>query len=486
MSRTMTKGIDYTSKDYEAFKQLLIEKLQEKMPEYTDTSETDAGIVILEALANGLDILSLYMDIIANDVLLPTTQDRSIAIIIAECLGYTPYNQTASEYEQVFVIGEVRELDTLIPQGTIVRTKENSDLATLYFETMEDLVIPAGKLGNEKDDEGNYLYHVTIKAGETVQEDVIGTSTGAPLQSFACNYANVLIDSLEVYVEEGNGEELWTRVSNFIESDGTSKVYTVSIDDFDVCTIQFGNGIKGKIPKSYVNGISANYRIGGGEATNVNAGVINILDTGIAYVEETFNLECSVLAHDKEDLDSIKQNAPAMFRSKDRLVTLDDYEDLLRMNFYSFLALHATNDSLDKKLVHLFYMLREGYSMTTDLAEEIAEYIQEKGMIGTTYDIAEYTPQAVDITATLYVDPDYDGEEIKSNVIAYLEGVTFKYGNLLFEDTIIKSDIENEIKETFEGVLTFRITSPTEDIISPKNSYNVLTLGNTNITIKYL
>ena len=47
MSREMTQGIDYTSRDYAAFKDLMINKLREKMPEYTDTSETDAGIVII-------------------------------------------------------------------------------------------------------------------------------------------------------------------------------------------------------------------------------------------------------------------------------------------------------------------------------------------------------------------------------------------------------------------------------------------------------
>ena len=143
MSRKPTQGIDYTSKDYEAFRELMVQKLQEKMPEYTDTSETDAGIVILEALANGLDILSLYLDIIANDVILPTTQDRKLAVIISKCLGYTPYNQTASEYPQVFVLSEKRSEATVIPRGTIVKTPDSSDLATLTFETMEDLIIPA-------------------------------------------------------------------------------------------------------------------------------------------------------------------------------------------------------------------------------------------------------------------------------------------------------------------------------------------------------
>lgn len=486
MSRTPTPNIDYTSRDYEAFRELLIQKLQEKMPEYTDTSETDAGIVILEALANGLDILSLYLDVIANDVILPTTQDRKMAVIIAKCLGYTPYNQTASEYQQVFVLGEVRDEDTLIPKGTVVTTKESLDLATLYFETMEDLIIPSGALGNEQDENGAYLYSVRIQNGSSVYQDVIGTSSGAPLQSFKLNYTNVLVDSIELYVNEGTGQELWRRVDSFLEYDGTSKVYTVTVDEFDVCTVEFGNGLRGRIPSSYPNGIIANYRIGGGEVSNVSAGIITEIETSIAYVESTFNLEISVKGHEKESLESIKENAPASYRTRDRIVALDDYSDLLRINFYDFLQLKSLRDEEDKKLVRIFYMMRQDYEMTPKLVEEIAEFIAERSMVGTTYALSPFVAQPVDLDCVMYVDQDYDGNELKTYAMSYLDGVTFHYGELQFGDTIVKSDLENEIKSTFDGILSFRINTPVEDIISPTSPENVLTKGNINITVKYL
>lgn len=486
MSRKPTVGIDYTSRDYEAFRGLLIEKLQEKMPEYTDTSETDAGIVILEALANGLDILSLYSDIIANDVILPTTQDRNLAVIIAKCLGYIPYNQTASEYPQVFVLDEVRNDDTLIPRGTVVTTPESSDLATMYYETMEDLVIPSGALGNEQDESGNYLYTVKIQHGSSVYQDVIGTSSGAPLQSFKLNYTNVLIDTIELYINEGTGQELWRKVDSFLEYDETSKVYTVSVDEFDVCTVEFGNGLRGKVPTSYPNGITANYRIGGGEASNVSANTITELDSNIPYVDSTFNLEATILGHEKESLESIKENAPASYRTRDRIVALDDYSDLLRINFYDFLALKTLRDETDRKLVHIYYMMKTGYSMTPNLVAKITEFISSRCMIGTTFDLNPYVPQVVNITARMYVDPDYNKDELEANVITYLQGVTFYYGELKFEDTITKSSIENEIKNTFDGILSFRINTPEEDIIAPNSKENVLTLGTVTITSEYL
>ena len=486
MSRKPTVNIDYTNRDYEAFREMLIKKLQEKIPEYTDTSETDAGIVILEALANGLDILSLYSDIIANDVILPTTQDRKLAVIIAKCLGYTPYNQTASEYPQVFVLSEVREEDTLIPKGTVVKTKDSSDLATIYFETVEDFVIPKGALGNEQDENDNYLYTVKVKQGSSVYQDVIGTSTGAPLQSFTLHYTNAIIDSIDLYVNEGSGQELWKRVDNFIDYDETSRVFTASVDEFDVCTIEFGNGLRGKIPSAYPNGIVASYRVGGGEIGNVSSNIITELDSTIAYVESTFNLEATVLGHEKESLDSIKENAPASFRTRDRIVALTDYADLLRINFYDFLQLNTIRDKADKKLVHIYYMMRQGYSMTADLVSNIAEFIADRSMVGTAYDLNPFVEQPVDLDCVMYVDQDYDKDELISNALSYLDSVTFLYGELQFEDSIIKSDLESEIKNTFDGILSFRINTPTEDIIKPTSPENVLVKGNINITAKYL
>lgn len=483
MSRKPTQGIDYTSRDYEAYRELLIQKLQEKMPEYTDTSETDAGIVILEAFANGLDIMSLYADIVANDVILTTTQDRKLAVIIARCLGYYAYNQTAAEYQQVFVLSKPQEDDVVIPQGTVVKTSDDNDLVTLTFETMEDLIIPAGCLGNELDEDGYYKYTVTVIHGTTVSDDVIGTSSGTPLQSFQLNYTGVLIDSIELYVDEGDGQILWERVDSFLDCDENSRVYMTSVDEFDVCTIEFGNGIKGKIPNAYENGIVANYMIGGGSVGNVSEGIINDFETGISFVDSTFNLEADVLGHDKEELESIKQNAPAAYRSRDRLVTDEDYEDLLRINFLNFLQVKSVRDKVDKKLIHLFYMLRPDYKF--DVVEEVATFISKRSMIGTTYDITEYTRQYVNIEAKMYVDADYDKDEIEANVRAYLEGVTFFYGNLVFGSSLVKSDLENEIKDMFPGILSFRINAPEQDIISPTAPQNVLVLGTVNITAVY-
>lgn len=482
MSRQPTPNIDYTSRDYEAYRALLIQKLVEKFPQYTDTTESDVGIIILEAFANGLDILSLYSDVIANDMLLQTTQSRRIADLLARCLGYIPYNQTASEYKQVFVLSDIRDEDTLIPAGTVVKTQEDDDVETQYYQTVNDFVIPAGYLGDEKDENDDYIFSTKIVAGEYISQDVLGSSSGAPLESFKLSYVEVLIDSIEVYVDEGSGEEMWTQVDSFFDSDENSRVYVVSVNEYDECTIQFGNGVKGKIPVAYPNGIIANYRIGGGLESNVAAGVISELSSGVPYVDSTFNLEIDVRGHGKEELDSIKINAPAYYRTRDRLVTLEDYEDLLRMNFYDFLEIQAIRDGVNKLHVHLWYLMREDYTLNASLVARIADYIGKRSMIGTSYDLNPVTFEVVDLAANLYVDSDYDAVTIESNVRGYLTNTIFYLGQLSFGESIVKTEIEEEVISTFKGIISFRIHTPNVDIISPSTEHSILSIGTITIT----
>lgn len=484
MSRKPTQGIDYTSRDYEAYRTLLIRELQKRMPEYTDTSQTDAGIVIIECLANGLDICSLYSDVIANDCFLPTTQDRRIAVLLARQLRYIAKNQTASVVPQVFVLSNEMDRDITVPKGSVVHTAESSDMVTIYFETEDELVIPAGKMGDEKDEEGNYIYIVNVVQGTSVNEDLLGTSNGQPYQSFKLNYQEVLTNSIQLMINEGDGFELWTQVDTFIDSEENSKHYTVTVDEFDNCYVEFGSGARGKIPEIYENGIIASYRIGGGTIGNVKANTITEIDESIAYVESTFNPSApTVLGHEKESIEEIRENAPATFRTQDRAITAQDYADLLRINFYEVLCAKGIADSTTKLKMNVYYLMREGYEMTSSLLEDIKTFFSTRVIPGTTYEFKVYQTYPIDIVANLIINDDYDRATIKEYVENYVKDTFFAYGNFQFGDSFVKSDLEHQIRETFAGVESFRVTSPNGDIISPDAESKIIVLNSLTLNI---
>lgn len=484
--RKATSGIDYTSRDYLAYKQQLIDKLQEKIPEYTDTSETDAGIIILEALANGLDICSFYTDSMANDVLLSTTQDRRLACILAGNLGYIPYSQTASVIPMVFVLDGIQNYDVVVGRGTIVTTEETEDSEPLQFELTEDLIIPAGNLGDETDAEGNYLYTALASQGEAVDEDYLGSSNGTPYQSFPLTYDNVLTDSISLYVDEGDGPTLWKRVSSFLDCAPTDKVYVATIDDYDVCSIQFGNNLRGKIPNPFENGIMATYRTGGGKVGNVKENTVTVIDTEIPYVESCFNLEPVVLGHDKETLDEIKYNGPASWRTRDRAVTLQDYSDLLKINvtnidaFYAFLNTKTLKDSVEPLKAVIYYQLREGYSFTDELRKTAFDFFEKRTILGTSFEFIPYTPYVLDMEASLVIDKDYDKDETTAKVHDFITDY-FAYGNFTFEDELVKSEVESTVVASIPGVRSFRINVPEDDIIKAPSPNQIITLGTPTI-----
>jgi uncharacterized phage protein gp47/JayE len=75
--------IDYVTKDYDGFRQAMLNQIPLLLPNWTDRSETDFGIVLIELFAYVADILSYYQDRVANEAYLDTaTQRRSVTELL--------------------------------------------------------------------------------------------------------------------------------------------------------------------------------------------------------------------------------------------------------------------------------------------------------------------------------------------------------------------------------------------------------------------
>ena len=72
--------IDYLAKDYASFRQALLDFIPTRLPSWTERSEADVGMMLLELLAATADTLSYTQDRVANEAFLNTaTQRRSVA-----------------------------------------------------------------------------------------------------------------------------------------------------------------------------------------------------------------------------------------------------------------------------------------------------------------------------------------------------------------------------------------------------------------------
>lgn len=348
MARLPISNMDYTTRDYEGFRTLMIQELQKRMPEYTDTRQSDAGIVILELNAMCLDILSYYLDSIANECFLVTAEQRSNILKFCKMLGYIPQYATSAQYSQIFIKTSA-DTEVIIPQGTKVKTYSTNPDNQVYFTTLKDLVIPKGALGNEVDSEtGEYLYAVPVIHGLYVNNEVLtDSSNGEANQTYRLNYAPALIDeNFKVYVADAqNSSELWRRVKSFAGSDSSSKVYTVEVNDYNETSVVFGNDIFGKAPKD--SSITCSYYVGGGESGNVGIGAIKEMEDNIASIASTQNVKILKTGYNQETVDEIKVNAPIAHRNIWGALTCDDFAGVLKVYFPDVIDAEAKKASED-------------------------------------------------------------------------------------------------------------------------------------------
>lgn len=478
--RKPTAFLDYGTRDYAGFKELMIEAVKKLMPEYTDFSDADMGMVFIEAVAYGLDIISLYAERSANESMFATARELANIVRFCKQYDYRIPSATPAKYKQVFIVTPGTQGVT-IPAGLILKTKiENNE--EVYYEVDSPLYLPAGKVGDEKDADGEYLYSTTITEGETVPLDILGTSSGKVDQVFRLSYVPVIHDSIHIFVDEGSGAEEWESVDDFINSDRLSKHYTISYGAGGVTEITFGNGRSGYIPRSVVNGVTAVYRVGGGKRGNVGKNTIVEFDNKPANIRATFNPDDAyVLGNDREDGDISKAKATRNLRTGGRAVTQWDFEDVVLNSPYSVLS--AKSVILPTQiLIYVFIKGQTPDSTNEETRKLLSDYLRDRKIIGIPFEIrfCFYYPFALDIL--VYVASGYNAPLIRKTAREMVEEM-FTLGNYGISESLYISDIINRLM-TIEGVVGVS-SRPTEKeidgIITPEFQYQMLLLESLNL-----
>ena len=175
------------------------------------------------------------------------------------------------------------------------------------------------------------LQTVPASAAVTRVEEVLGTSSGRPNQTFSLARAPVIVDAnqqpdLEVELIGATGDaEEWSVVSDFYGTDADDTVFV-----FDPITgaLTFGDGLRGQIPVAGTTVIARRYRYGGGQVGNVGPNTITSLKSYVSEVDTVTNLRPAAGGSDAESLDETKLRAPHDLRTRDRAVTAQDFADL--------------------------------------------------------------------------------------------------------------------------------------------------------------
>jgi hypothetical protein len=88
--------IDYLAKDYASFRRLMLDRLQQTMPEWRERNPLDLGITLVEAIAYEADQLSYHQDAVATEAYLGTARRRASVRRHARLVDYRMHEGAAA------------------------------------------------------------------------------------------------------------------------------------------------------------------------------------------------------------------------------------------------------------------------------------------------------------------------------------------------------------------------------------------------------
>ncbi|HEU4390615.1 MAG TPA: baseplate J/gp47 family protein [Blastocatellia bacterium] len=484
--RDKRQVIDYLARDYNSFRQALIDLIPAKLPEWTDRSESSFGIVLIELFAYMADILSYYQDRLANEAFLTTAQERRSVINHLRLIGYelAPAAPAAARLSLVVANNvtrqlEVRRGDQFSTPGSKQRpsvTFEYTGERPLVIDLSTSRTVPARKpdgsvLPGFKEVSGV----IPVREGRSIVAEVLGVSDGSPNQRFTLAQQRVLPDTLEVVVETNPPTPAWRKRKSLIFSRraftpeqlaalehqerigstlafsrSADRDYATEIDENDVTTVIFGDGQYGLIPPSGSR-VLASYRVGGGQIGNVGAGQITVIAKAPQLQllgAKVVNREPASGGAERESIEQAINFAPTVFTSMQRAVTAGDY--VAQAKLFPGVS-KARAEATNWNTIKLFIAPAGSGEPPSDiLKRDLLAYFEDKRMLTSFIQIESPDYVRIAVAADIIAAPFFQNEDVRGTAEKAIRDL-FDFEAVDFKQSLYLSKIY-EALERLDGV----------------------------------
>ena len=297
---------------------------------------------------------------------------------------------------------------------------------------------------------GNTIGAATIAVHATfVEHEQLGQSTGVAGQEFQLAHFPVVPSDEAFVVEEhraalrhhlGDGARaaadvdqvlVWELRATFADSGESDRHITL---DRSTGIIRFGPVVRnedgttrrfGAVPAKGSQLVVPRYRVGGGAAGNVARSAISVLRTSIPFVASVTNRRAAAGGVDGETVEEAKGRGPIQLRTRNRAVTIEDFEALTREAAPEVRRVKAVLDE-DEGVpgairVHIVPAVStEGNQIdiarldpSPELRETIRAYLDERRLVGTRVHISGVPMVGIQVAASIRVEPYAEPEAVR-------------------------------------------------------------------------
>lgn len=367
----MSSPFTYTNLTYTEIYNKVVDKLTAD-PRFANFTESDLAQSIVEIFSGVGDFLTYYMDRRAEECYLDTAKLKSSAILLSRNLGYVPSRKIPAEAQILLVINDIT--------GISVGDKITMPIYSKFTYLDYNYVLKYGftRTWTEADNTSfatdgyvafnvdDYNTPITVVEGEMKERVIRGINNiqvNQPFQTykiedtgFSNRYGSedYFTPITRVWVGEGDSANAKIDANEFVIDRRSlvnwQKFSSVSNTALKLCLIRstpdentellFGDdtfakkGARTTVDNIYIQYLSTNG--GSGNLTGIIGSQVNYSDsikkgTSPINSQVEFRFNSNVVGgSDFETMDSIKNNAPGIYYSLDRLVTKKDYITYLK------------------------------------------------------------------------------------------------------------------------------------------------------------
>jgi hypothetical protein len=353
------------------------------------------------ALSSMLDVMAyvthynaINANFAINETFLDSARLRPSVVSHAKMLGYTPRSSyPAVAYIDVKVnspTGVLSDDNTYLPLTMNKGTVFTSTIDGVSYKFVNDQT-----LTTTIDANGEYIFsNVRILQGSYKTTEYVFDKDSA--EAYLIPFENAVTSELTVKVQASDtntAQETFDAVVNVTEVTATSQVYFLEESRTGVYEVKFGDGVLGqKLDNGNI--IQLETLVTDNDAAN-GAAVFAMSGTiqGNTNVTLTVNQKAQG-GSTKEDVESIKFNAPLSFVSQNRAVTPDDYKTIIQNNYANIDAITVwggeDNDPPDYGKVYISIKPKDAEVVTeADKTLIISQYLKPKNVVSITPEIVD-------------------------------------------------------------------------------------------------
>ena len=501
MAVDKTKRLNVADMDFNEIKSSLIQYLSEDDVLKDTNFEGSATNTLLDALVYITHFNAVNANMALNETFLDSAQLRQSVVSHAKLLGYTPRSSYAP----------VAYVDVLMNNPTGVTNSDGDFIPmTMNKGTAFNTLIDGKtyKFVNEatqtitRNSDGDYKFeNVKLIQGQFKTTTYIYDDDAS--EKYVIPYPNIVTSTMTVRIQQSltyNEVEDYVLSTDISNVGPDTAVYFLQEGQDGLYEIYFGDDIIGKKP---VNGnvIIIEYAITEGPEAN-GASKFSLADNIQGNSDATVTTNSKATGGSvREDIESIKFNAPLGYVSQNRAVTPDDYKSIIQSNYPNIDAISVwggeDNDPPDYGKVYISIKPRDAEVLTAEDKELIVgQYLKPKNVVSITPTIVDPAYTYIYLETFFKYNPNLTNqsrdalailvrEEIRkynNNELKRFDGV-FRHSNVLAavdgaDPSIINSTIRVKMKKRFTPTLNterryelqfssqFYITSSNEQIMN--------------------